>query len=498
VPQNETVSLKGPVDDAARQEVQKLAALVSASSEFMGVATPTGQILYVNEAGRRLCGITPYADVTPMTVLDLVYESDIEKAIGEVIPGIAATGKWEGELRLRHVVTGAPIATYHYAYALYNPTTGERWATAAVSIDQRARKRSEARFRAIFESAAVGIAMIDTENRIETLNATFAELIGRPRMELIGTDYRSLVAGTGDLAKAQRQRAELFAGERGSYSCELALLRADGESLPVRAWVALVEDGEGRPTHTAAAIASLAEQRRLEAHVRQQHKMEALGRMAGGIAHDFNNQLTVIGLEVGELAAVARTGAGDSLKAIEESVGRLRDLTGQLLAFARQERPEVAALDANDVVRGIEPVLRRITSGLADLVLYRDWRPLPVCANVSQLEQVLVNLVANARDAHADHIRLATCLNEPAPDASPSGRTVSLIVADNGEGIPPEHVTKIFDPFFTTKEPGEGTGLGLMTCYSSVSAIGGTIAVESELGEGTTFTVTLPLVDRRA
>jgi PAS domain S-box-containing protein len=483
------------VVDEQQFEVQKLAALVGASSEFMGVASPEGRVIYLNAAGRRLCGIEPDADVTALTVLDLVAETDVEKAVGEIIPGITAFGSWEGELRLRHVVSGAPILSYHYAYALYDPATGERWATAAVSIDLRKHRHWEARFKAIFESAAVGIAMINTDNKIEALNETFAKLLERPKIELVGADYRGLISEEGDLAKAQRQRAELFAGRRGSYTCELSLLRAGGEKLPVRAWVSLVEDGEGRPTHTAAAIASMAEQRRLEAAVRHQHKMEALGRMAGGVAHDFNNFLSVISLEAAELLE-GRGNARRSLEAIEDSAQRLRELTGQLMAFSRQERPDVEVIDVHDAVRGIAPILRRIVSDRAAIVWTLDSRLMPVLANRSQLEQVLVNLVTNARDAHAERIRIATCLKAESGDPDRPGKCASLVVSDDGDGIDPNHLNKVFDPFFTTKDPGEGTGLGLMTVYASVTSVGGSVTVESELGEGTTFTVNLPIAER--
>jgi PAS domain S-box-containing protein len=385
-----------------------------------------------------------------------------------------------------------------------NPTgmTGVcRDVTGRMSREQALRD-SEQRFRALFESAAIGVSLIDLDNRIVELNETFSALLGYERNELAGWDYRKLIVEERELEKAQRQRRELLAGERDGYSCELGLRRHDGSSLPVRAWVSLVLDGAGEPSYTVAAIASMAEQRALEEQVRQAQKMEALGQLAGGVAHDFNNLLQVIAVQAGHLLDhLAPLGEEhEAVLDISHAADRARQLTSQLLTFARREPVDARLVDLDEVVSGVQRMLARLLGENVQLVSELEPRPKRVCADVVQLEQVLMNIVLNARDAlpAGGRISIVTGIVELADHEERTGldpgRYVTLSVADDGVGIAPEDLEHIFEPFFTTKEPGRGTGLGLMTVYGIVKAAGGAIAVDSERGVGTVFTVYLPQV----
>ena len=208
-----------------------------------------------------------------------------------------------------------------------------------MQAEQRyARARSESGH--CCESAAVGVALIDLDDRFVEIDETFAALLGDARGELAGRDYRELIVEAGELEKATRQRRELLAGERGAYTCELHLLKVDGSLVPVRAWVSLVLDAEGRPRYTVAAIASMEESLVLEEQLRQAQKMEAVGRLAGGIAHDFNNLLTVISgyteLSLGRLPPRATRSRARRWRS-RTAASAPRALTRQLLAFSRQQ-----------------------------------------------------------------------------------------------------------------------------------------------------------------
>jgi two-component system cell cycle sensor histidine kinase/response regulator CckA len=371
--------------------------------------------------------------------------------------------------------------------------------TERIRAEQEVRA-SERRFRALFESAAVGVSLIDLEDRFVEVNETFGALLGYERDELVGRDYRDFIVKTDELEKAQRQRRELLTGKRDAYSCELSLAVRDGSSIPARAWVSLILDGEGSPRYTVAAIASMAEHRALEEQVRHTQKMQALGQLAGAIAHDFNNLLAVIAVQSGRLLDELATGTDehDAVLDIAHAADCAAQLTRRLLRFSRREPTVVRVVDLDDVVRGLTSMIRSLIGGQAELVWDLEPGAKPVEADVGQLEQVLMNLVLNARDALPGRGAITTSTRRvelPADDHRTGlgrGDYFTLAVTDNGAGIEPANLERIFEPFFTTKEPERGTGLGLTTVYGIVEGAGGTIAVESERGSGTTFTVYLP------
>jgi signal transduction histidine kinase len=232
--------------------------------------------------------------------------------------------------------------------------------------------------------------------------------------------------------------------------------------------------------------------RESEAQLRQSQKLEAVGTLAGGIAHDFNNLLTVISGFT--QMAMGRLGAGheasDDLKEVNDAAMRAAALTNQLLAFSRKQVMQPRVLDLHATVLGMEGMLRRLIGAHITLMVEHDDTPTRIKADPGQLEQVLLNLVVNARDAMSSGgaILIAT---RKARDAAGTQR-VLLRVTDSGTGMPPEIRDRIFEPFYTTKETGKGTGLGLATVYGIVAQSGGTISVESEVGHGTTFTISFP------
>jgi signal transduction histidine kinase len=248
----------------------------------------------------------------------------------------------------------------------------------------------------------------------------------------------------------------------------------------------------------------VSERRSLEEQLRQAQKMEAVGSLAGGVAHDFNNLLTVI---MGQAGLLRRRLEGKGLPdqdvdIIEESARWGADLTRQLVAFSRKQVLQPKVLDLTRVVRDMSAMLRRVIGEHIQLVTVFDPTPWHVKADPGQLEQVIVNLVVNARDAMPAHGRLTVETANVELDAGyqrqhpdvPAGQYVMLAVSDTGCGMDSETQARIFEPFFTTKGRGKGTGLGLSTVYGIVKQSGGTIWVYSEAGRGSTFKIYLPRV----
>ena len=240
-----------------------------------------------------------------------------------------------------------------------------------------------------------------------------------------------------------------------------------------------------------------AERTSLEGELRQAQKMEGIGRLAGGIAHDFNNLLTAIRGN----ASLALAGlpldhpVREDLELIEQAADRAAALTRQLLAFARRTVLQPQVVDLGSIVEHLEPLLRRLIGEDIDLVIKGSPGASSVLADPNQIEQVIVNVVVNARDAMPDGGALTI---EVAADESASHPMATLSVRDTGVGMDPETLDRIFEPFFTTKDPGMGTGLGLATVYGIVNQSGGTVSALSEPGRGSTFTVQLPCADSSA
>jgi len=237
--------------------------------------------------------------------------------------------------------------------------------------------------------------------------------------------------------------------------------------------------------------------RESQAQLRQSQKLEAIGTLAGGIAHDFNNLITVITgyTQLALMRADPSTPEAADLRQVVEASDRAATLTHQLLAFSRKQVLQPTVLDLADVAQGIAPMLQRIIGEHIELRLATSGPLARVRADRGQLEQVLLNLAVNARDAMPEGGLLTIVTSNVPDERAPASRAVWLVVSDTGIGMTDEIRERIFEPFFTTKELGKGTGLGLSTVYGIVNQSGGTIAVESVSGRGTTFTITLPAAE---
>jgi len=359
---------------------------------------------------------------------------------------------------------------------------------AAVFEDLRLRQAAEARLRAseeryrgIVETTSEGVLLLDGDGRISYANSRFAAMLGRPVAELPGTSLTDLVTEA-DRPVVARELAGM--PEAGTRRLELGLRRHGGQVVYAQIALTARVDDDG----VLAMVADVTEQKNIEAQLRQAQKLDAVGQLAGGVAHDFNNMLTVIDGYAALLLARADEASAGDLTMIRDAATRAGALTRQLLAFSRTQAAEVCVVDVVGLVAGLDGMLRRLIREDVELVVTAAAAPLNVRADPGQLEQVLVNLVVNARDAMPDGgtLTITTCCAD-------RGDLVLITVVDTGCGMSQEVVARVFEPFFTTKEPGKGTGLGLSTVYGIVTQAGGQIQVSSKPGTGTTVGVYLPM-----
>ena len=360
---------------------------------------------------------------------------------------------------------------------------------------------SNERYRLVAENIADAIFLLDEHTCLSLVNPRAGTITGYSEGELRGRSFLSLLAPD----SVERVEAYLRAGAPSTPALtEVELLRKDRQRVAVEMHLTRMS-ADGETKGLLAVVRDISERRRLEDQLWQAQKIESLGRLAGGIAHDFNNLLTAIG---GRCYLMQMQLAGDhplrnDVEIIKSATDRAARLTHQLLAFSRKQVLEPRVLDLNAIVHGIEPLLRRMISEDIELVTVRQEGLGQVKADRGQLEQVLVNLAVNARDAMAAGGRLIfetqnVVLEEAYARSTAevkAGRYVMLAVSDTGHGMDLNTKARIFDPFFTTKEVGKGTGLGLATVHGIVKQSGGHVAVYSEPGHGTTFKVYLPRVD---
>jgi PAS domain S-box-containing protein len=371
--------------------------------------------------------------------------------------------------------------------------------------DVTARKRAEEAHRlltAAVEQATETILITDVQGKILYANPAFEKISGYSRQEALGANPRLLKSGKHDAAFYTEMWHTLVNGE--VWHGRIINKRKDGGIYEEDACITPIRDAAGRVVNYVAVKRDVTHEVQLEGELRQAQKMEAVGRLAGGVAHDFNNILTVIrgNAELLLMEEQEQLGAGarECLKHVIGAADRAANLTRQLLIFGRKQAMQSQPVALNDLIANLTKMLKRVVR--EDIRLecrYAAQLPL-IRADPGMLEQVLLNLVVNARDAlpRGGEVLIATegaSVTEARalihPDAR-AGEFTCLTVSDTGTGIAPEHLQRIFEPFFTTKDVGKGTGLGLATVYGIVKQHQGWIEVASQLGGGTTFKIFLP------
>ncbi|PZO85733.1 MAG: PAS domain-containing sensor histidine kinase, partial [Micavibrio aeruginosavorus] len=360
---------------------------------------------------------------------------------------------------------------------------------------RQALQASEYRFQKFFEDAPLGIALVDAKGSIQDCNAAMAAMLDMPVSQLEGKNFGNLLAKDSKDAAMETLNA-IAAGEERTGAMEIVLKGKQDVSVQMHA--RKIKDREGIVLH----FIDLREQKRLEAQFVQSQKMQAIGQLAGGIAHDFNNLLTAI-IGFCDLLLL-RHKPGDpsfgDIMQIKQNSNRAANLVRQLLAFSRQQTLRPNVQDVTDILTEVSHLLRRLIGANIELDLDHGQSLGLVKVDVGQMEQVLINLAVNARDAMEQGGKLSirtknyvsTSPQKRCDDEMPAGEWVVIEVADTGCGISKENMTRILEPFFTTKGIGQGTGLGLATVYGIIRQTGGYLHIDSTVGIGTTFSIYLP------
>lgn len=493
-------------------ELEKLASIVKHSGELINLANLDGMMLFMNEAGCRILGIDQ-DQVSKFNIRNVIPDKLLPVFQDKLLPALRTGGAWEGELQYKNLKNGGLVDVYAMTFVIGDPVSKAPLYLVNISRDISERKRaeeelrqSEDKFRKVFMTTPDGIVITRLrDGKIMDVNRGFEDIAGWEGSAVIGRTSLEI-----NFWRDPEERAvmvnELKAG-RDIIRREFQFRRSNGDlrdgvysarSIGIADEACLVFS-----VQDVTEVKRLEDDRqKLEQQLFQSRKMESVGRLAGGIAHDFNNMLAVI---IGNTEMIMDTISSSDpvyqfLQDVLNAGMRSAELTRQLLAFARKQAAVPKVLDMNETVTGMLKMLQRLIGENISLA----WMPGRELWNVkidpSQVDQLLANLMVNARDAmdktgriviETSNIACDEAYCSELPD-SVAGEYVLLSVSDNGCGMEKEILTNIFEPFFTTKKEGQGTGLGLATVYGIVKQNGGFINIYSEPGHGTTFKIYLP------
>jgi two-component system cell cycle sensor histidine kinase/response regulator CckA len=486
---------------ALRESEEHFRALIEHASDVVAVLEGDCTVSFVSPSVERVLGYGPEELLGAETVV-LLHPDDQHRA-REVMdravrgPGLPQAAEFRVRARNGSWRTMAAVATslLHHP-AVMGIVVNLRDVTERRQIAEALRENEE-RYRTVFEQSSDAIFITGRDGSVIDVNTTFLEHFGFSREELLRHGVQAVYADAGE-RDAFRREVETHGGVR-DHPMTLRTRAGELRHCLVSSNVRRGPDGEVMGFQ--GIVRDVTEHRVLEEQLRQAQKMEAVGRLAGGVAHDFNNLLTAIRGNA-DLALMGLSD-GDPLRGDLDEIRRAADraaaLTRQLLAFSRRQVLQPRALDLNEVVRGTDRMLRRLIGEDTELVCILGEGLGHVRADPGQLEQVLMNLAVNARDAMPGGGRI-TLRTEPArvdaatrphPDLEP-GCYAALTVSDTGQGIPQGAMAHVFEPFFTTKEVGKGTGLGLATVYGIVRQSGGCVWAGNAPGGGAVFTIYLP------
>jgi len=490
-----------------KEAEEKYRSLVEQSLVGVYLLAPD-RLLYANRAAAQIFGYEP-DEVIGHSVAGLIHPDDREMVAARI------ANRTEGRAQVDHYTfrgltrDGRTIVCEVFGRVVRHENAPCILGTL-IDISERARaeqalRESETRFRSVAESANDAMVCADAAGRITFWNQAATTVFGYSEAEVIGESVAMLMPERyrdlhhEGVARHATSRESPVLGRH----LQLHGLRRDGTEFPLELSVA--QWSVGGEQYYTGIIRDMTEHHELAEQFRHAQKMEAVGRLAGGVAHDFNNLLTAIlgycELLTVELEHELKSGhrSLNGLEEIRAAGERAASLTRQLLAFSRKQVLQPRRLSVNSVVASIEPMLRRLIGEDVSLVFMPGEGVSDVEADPAQIEQVLVNLVVNARDAmpHGGSILIESDMvdleaGDPVCGTVPPGRYVALTVTDNGDGIPEHVFPHIFEPFFTTKEVGKGTGLGLSTVYGIVRQSKGYISVKSEPEAGSSFRIYLP------
>ena len=499
------------------------AAVLQRERTYRNLAEHTPDLIVRWDPDLRRVYVNPaFAEMIPHPMAEILgsalgqhYPEDVRS---EIAPQLLELEKW-----VRSVfATGEPLTrdmpwftrrgrrSYDLRIVPERDDDGTIATVLGIGRDITAHKESEREARTLSDHSPDFIARFDAEGRYLYLNKQAQQATGLVAAELIGRRLSDFLDGHDDCPDFPSLRQlsshiDTVRDERRPFETELPLPVAGGPMKLFNVRLIPELDDTGGVTTILMIARDITDRRTLEDQLRQAQKMEAVGQLAGGIAHDFNNMLAVILLQASRAGGshTSASGVRDALHMIVQTTERATRLTHQLLTFSRRQVPRMIELDLREVVANVSNMLRRvIAENITIEARYRGGLP-PVLADLVMMEQVVMNLGINARDAMPDGgtlmLELAgTRLSEAESAAYPGrkpGRYVRLTVSDTGSGIAPADLPRIFEPFFTTKEVGKGTGLGLATVFGIVEQHDGWIDVESTPPNGARFSVFLPASD---
>jgi len=488
------------IAEALRESEQRFKSAMKHSPIGMAIVSTNGRFLEVNSALAHIVGYEPeklvlldFQSITHPDDLEMDLEY-LRKTLKREIEG------YQLEKRYLHR-DGRVIWIQLNVSAVFDELGKHRHFISQIQ-DISERKRSEARQRALLASPILGIAFGHADGRVSDANDEYLRMVGYSREDLAAGRVNFHRLTPPEYHGQNRQALSEIATSGTARPWELELLRKDGTRIPVLLGVSALDEER---TQDVAFVFDLSERRALEHKLQHAQKMEAVGRLAAGVAHDFNNVLGAISMCCDLLRDDLTPGhpGRDEVNEIRKAAERAIGLTRQLLAFSRQQVLEPRVLDVNGLVRNLDRLLRRLLGESVALQMQLGAMVCTVKADAGQLEQVIMNLAVNARDAMPSGGTLTIetgVLRFDQPyavghdNALGAGSYVYISVTDDGQGMDDATKARLFEPFFTTKEVGKGTGLGLSTVYGIVRQSGGAIDVTSAPGEGARFRVFLPLV----
>jgi two-component system, cell cycle sensor histidine kinase and response regulator CckA len=505
----------------------QLAAIVQSSHDAIVGYTLDGVVTSWNPGAERLFGYAA-AEMVGRHV-DLLVPAQRRDEEAAILSRIRAGERVDQYQTERLTRAGLPVAVA-LTVSPIGDATGAMVGLASVCRDVSDRQRAEAKFHALLEAAPDAILGVNPAGLIVLANAQAARLFGYRRDELLGQPLDMLVPDSVRTVHPAH-RARYFGDPKAramGAGLELAARRKDGTEFPAEISLSAIETEDGMVVSAAVRdvserieaqaerqrLKAQAERERLERQLHQSQRLESLGQLAGGVAHDFNNLLAVtlnytafIREAVADGAAAdpeRRQAVLDDIDEVQRAAERATSLTHQLLAFGRREVVQPRVVDVNAVIADVEQLLRRSIGEHVQLVTEPDPALWPVLVDPGQLEQVLLNLAVNARDAMPAGGSLTIDTGNVDVDEEyaagrvgiETGRHVRLRVSDTGTGMSADVLHRAFEPFFTTKPKGEGSGLGLATVYGIVTQAGGFAQIYSEPGVGTTLTALFPVTDQ--
>lgn len=487
------------------ETVRRQSLAMDSSADGMGILNEKGLHAYANSSFAHMLGFAGPESIIGQPWRTVYAFQDLDRLEPEIRGSLDQAGKWSSQILL-HRDDGTKLPVEMNISAM--PDGGITLVCRDLSqraAAEKARAEAEAKYKMLVEqvNAITYIAEVGIDGQwfyvspqVETmLGYTPEEWLGIARRwaQLIHPDDLPTVAAAEEASKSGIP-----------FQAEFRIKRKDGREVWLNDTAVVVRGSDSHPV-MEGIIVDITERKQLETQLQQSRKMEAVGRLAGGIAHDFNNLLTIIAGYT-ELALSRPTVAPEirsDIERIENAAGRAAGLVRQLLAFSRRQVLQPKIIDLNGVVLNLDKLLRRLMDDNVEMVTRVAENVGKVKADPAQLEQVIMNLVVNARDALPNGGRLVVETANADLDAGYAenhasvkpGRYVMLAVSDTGVGMDRRTIAHIFEPFYTTKESGHGTGLGLSTVYGIVKQSGGYIWVYSEPGKGSTFKVYLPRVE---